>query len=325
MMNNGPFFPKALKKRLFAHFPDDLRPSRMATLMAHLGTAAEYSIPVILILGSGSTTATVAGLLLMTSFHGFIALNNPNGMPVEWNILMIYGGWFLFGFHPEAPLAALTQMPLLLVALLLSLAVVPAIGNFLPSRVSFLLAMRYYAGNWAYNIWLFRKGSTDKLARLEKAAPPVYEQLAKLVPDPVEFEVAKSVMCVSRFIHFEGRALLEALPAAVDDIDDYEWHDGEVHGGMVLGWNFGDGHLNGEQLLRAIQPQCNFDEGEVRVVSVEGQPLFGSTLHWRVYDPVQGMIAEGHTRLSDYVDVQPWPTGRFADALLRRHAESIRS
>jgi hypothetical protein len=238
---------------------------------------------------------------------------------------MIYGGWFLFGIHPEAPLAALTQMPLLLAALLLSLAVVPAIGNFLPSRVSFLLAMRYYAGNWAYNIWLFRKGSTDKLARLEKAAPPVYEQLAKLVPDPVEFEVAKSVMCVSRFIHFEGRALLEALPAAVDDIDDYEWHDGEVHGGMVLGWNFGDGHLNGEQLLRAIQPQCNFDEGEVRVVSVEGQPLFGSTLHWRVYDPVQGMIAEGHTRLSDYVDVQPWPTGRFADALLRRHAESIRS
>jgi len=318
MMNNGPFFPKALKKRLFAHFPDDLRPSRMATLMAHFGTAAEYSIPVILILGAGNTVATIAGLLLMTSFHGFIALNNPNGMPVEWNILMIYGGWFLFGFHPEAHLAALTQMPLLLAALLISLAVVPAIGNFVPSRVSFLLAMRYYAGNWAYNIWLFRKGSTDKLSRLKKAAPPVYEQLAKLVPDPEQFEVAKSVMCVSRFMHFEGRALLEALPVAVDDIDEYEWHDGEVHGGMVLGWNFGDGHLNGEQLLRAIQPQCNFDEGEVRVVSVEGQPLFRSTLHWRVYDPVKGMIAEGHTRLADYVAVQPWPSGRFAEALLRR-------
>ena len=39
MMNNGPFFPKALKKSLFTHFPDDLRPSRFATFMAHFGHA----------------------------------------------------------------------------------------------------------------------------------------------------------------------------------------------------------------------------------------------------------------------------------------------
>ena len=45
----------------------------------------------------------------MTAFHGFIGINNPNGMPVEWNILMIYGGYFLFGFHPEARLSALTD------------------------------------------------------------------------------------------------------------------------------------------------------------------------------------------------------------------------
>jgi hypothetical protein len=279
MMNNGPFFPKALKKRLFVRFPDDLRPSRLATFMAHLGTAVEYSIPVILILGAESETTTIAGLLLMTAFHGWIGINNPNGMPVEWNILMIYGGWFLFGFHPEVPLAALAATPLLLAPLLLSLAVVPAVGNFFPSRVSFLLAMRYYAGNWAYNIWLFRKGAAKKLDKLRKAGDTVYEQLAKLVPDPVQLEVAKTMMCVSRFMHFEGRALLEALPAAVDDIEDYEWHEGEVLGGTVLGWNFGDGHLNGEQLLRAIQPQCGFNEGEVRVVSVESQPLFGATMH----------------------------------------------
>jgi len=86
---------------------------------------------------------------------------------------------------------------------------------------------------------------------------------------------------------------------------------------MVLGWNFGDGHLNGEQLLRAIQPQCGFTDGEVRLVSVEAQPLFGPTMHWRVYDAAQGLIAEGHTKLADYVDVQPFPTGRYAEALLR--------
>lgn len=322
MMNNGPFFPKALKKRLFAHFPDDLRPSRFAALTAHFGTVAEYTIPVLLILGAGNQTATLAGLLLMTAFHSFIGLNNPNGMPVEWNILMIYGGWFLFGFHPEARLSDLSATPMLLALLLLSLAVVPLIGNFFPSKVSFLLSMRYYAGNWPYNIWLIRKGdAAAKLGKLKKAADTAHAQLAKLVPDPLHLEVAKIMMCVSRFMHFQGRALLEALPHAVDDIDDYEWHEGELMGGMILGWNFGDGHLNGEQLLRAIQPHCGFTEGEVRVISVESQPLFGPTVHWRVYDAVKGLIAEGHTKLADYVDVQPFPTGRHAAALLRgRHA-----
>jgi hypothetical protein len=88
-------------------------------------------------------------------------------------------------------------------------------------------------------------------------------------------------------------------------------------GGMILGWNFGDGHLNGEQLLRAIQPICGFEPGEVRIVSVESQPLFGRTMHWRVIDAVDGVVAQGHTRLNDYLDVQPWPTGRFAEALVR--------
>jgi len=318
MMNNGPFFPKSLKKSLFARFPDDLRPSRFATFMAHFGTAAEYAIPVILIFGAGNELVTLLGLILMTGFHGFIGTNNPNGMPVEWNILMIYGGWFLFGVHPEASLSALGAAPVLLTLMLLSLAVVPLVGNFFPAKVSFLLSMRYYAGNWAYNIWLVRKGdAAKKFDELKKVADTAHAQLAKFVPDPVHFEVAKTMMCVSRFMHFEGRALLEALPRAVDDIEDYDWHEGELMGGMVLGWNFGDGHLNGEQLLRAIQPVCGFERGEVRVVSVESQPLFGPTMHWRVYDAVDGKIAEGHTRLADYVDVQPYPTGRFAEALTR--------
>ena len=316
MMNNGPFFPKALKKNLFTDFPVDLRPSRFATLMAHFGTAVEYSLPVILVLGAGNEPVTIFGLLLMTAFHGFIGINNPNGMPVEWNILMIYGGYFLFLFHPEASLSALTAMPVLLALLLLSLAVVPTIGNFFPSRVSFLLSMRYYAGNWAYNIWLIKKDAVGKLDRVKKAGDTVFVQLAKFVPDPTHLAVAKTMMCVSRFMHFEGRPLFEALPKAVDDIDDYEWHEGEVLGGTVLGWNFGDGHLNGEQMLRAIQPQCGFEEGEVRVVSVESQPLFGPTMHWRVYDGVRGKIAEGHTKLADYENVQPYPTGAYAEAYL---------
>jgi hypothetical protein len=315
MMNNGPLFPKFLKKRLFRSYLDDLRPSRLAGFIAHFGTAIEYMIPVLLLLSPNATTTTLF-LCLMAGFHTFIALNNPNGMPIEWNILMIYGAIFLFGVHPEASVLALGQAPWLLAFLVVSLVGVPLFGNFFPSRVSFLLSMRYYAGNWAYNIWLFRKGgSLEKLDRLKKSAGTMAEQLAQLGLDEETANLANTMVMASRFMHFEGRPLLEMLPKAVNDIENYEWIEGEVLGGSIIGWNFGDGHLNGKLLLDAIQPQCQFEEGEVRLLSIESQPLFKPTMEWKIYDAATGLIEEGTTDLKRMRDQQPWPTGEFAEAL----------
>lgn len=317
MMTNGPFFPSWLKRRLYTAYPDDLRPSRLAATMAHMGTVTEYSIPFLLVLAAGQPELTAVLLFLMASFHGFIAFNNPSGMPIEWNILMVYGGIFLFGAHSEAPLAALTAMPLLGAFLVCMLVLVPLVGNFVPARVSFLLSMRYYAGNWAYNIWLVRKGSAAKFDKLVKAAGTFRQQLEGLLSDPVAVDTALTLAMAHRFLHFEGRPLLEALPQAVDDIDDYEWMEGEVVGGMVLGWNFGDGHLNGTQLLEAVQAQCGFAPGEVRVVMVESQALFGHTMAWQVVDAATGPLASGVTDLRLMREIQPWPTGKYAEALLR--------
>lgn len=321
MMNNGPFFPKALKQSLFAHYPDDLRPSRFAHFMAFFGHVSEFAIPIILLVATetGNVWLLLGGCILFTGFHSFIGLNNPAGMPVEWNILMIYGGWNLFWFHPEISIFELTQMPILLTAMLFSLVVIPLVGNFFPSKLSFLLSMRYYAGNWAYNVWLFRKDSNyrEKLARLKKSSRTVLEQLEDMIEDPNELAAAHAAMGANRNLHLQGRPLKEALPVAVDDIEAYEWQEGETFGGTVLGWNFGDGHLNGEELLRAIQPICQFEEGELRMISVESQPLFGPTMHWRVYCPVRGKLHEGWTKIADYKDTQPWPEGEVAEALMR--------
>ena len=317
MMNNGPFFPKALKKRLFASYPDDLRPSAMAARMAHFGTVVEYCIPVILVLSADTPAVTVAGLVLMFAFHGFIAINNPSGMPVEWNILMVYGGVFLFGLRPEVGLTAVTQAPALCVFLAVWGFAIPCYGNFVPSRVSFLLSMRYYAGNWAYNIWLFRDDATKKLDRIVKASATMRQQLEKLLDDADTVDLAVAMSMSHRFMHLEGRPLLEALPRAVDDIDRYEWIDGEVLGGVVLGWNFGDGHLNGERLLAAVQERCGFEPGELRVVSVESQPLLGPAMHWRIFDAADGLIDEGRSEIAPLRDLQPWP-GASAEALGRR-------
>ncbi len=323
MMNNGPFFPKWLKKRLFVAYPNDLRPSRTAALMARAGTFTEYMIPVGLLLSAGNPLATGLMLAVMTCFHGFIALNNPSGMPIEWNILMIYGGIFLFGFNPDASVLALGQMPVLLAFLLFWLFAVPCFGNFFPSRVSFLLSMRYYAGNWAYNIWLVRKSALHKLDRLVKSAGTMREQLAAMGLDEERVEMATMLSLAHRFMHFEGRPLLEALPRAVDRIDDYEWIDGEVFGGSIIGWNFGDGHLNGKHLIDAIQPQCRFEPGEARVVSVESSPLFDPTMEWKIYDAATGLVDEGATSLAAMRGETPWPSGKYAAAFDRGRAAAV--
>ena len=319
MMNNGPFFPKVLKKSLFANYPNDIRPSRFAHFMAAFGHISEFAIPFILFTAAatGNELLLLAGCILFTGFHSFIGLNNPAGMPVEWNILMIYGGWNLFWFHPDVSILEMTQMPILFALMLFSLFVIPLIGNFYPSKLSFLLSMRYYAGNWAYNVWLFKKDGNyrAKLEKLKKPSRTVLEQLEDMIEDPDELAAAKAGMGSNRGLHLQGRPLLEAVPAAVDDIEDWEWQEGETFGGTVLGWNFGDGHLNGEDLLRAMQPICQFEEGELRLISVESQPLFGPTMHWRVYDPVKGKIDEGWTKMADYKDHQPWPEGKTAEAL----------
>jgi hypothetical protein len=128
-----------------------------------------------------------------------------------------------------------------------------------------------------------------------------------------------------RLMHLEGRVLLDALPHAADDLDDYDWMDGEVVAGMVLGWNFGDGHLNDTQLLEAVQAQCGFEPGELRVVMVESQPLFGRTMAWKVVDAASGVLAQGETEIAPMRAVQPYPTGKYAEALRRGRARAAES
>jgi hypothetical protein len=97
--------------------------------------------------------------------------------------------------------------------------------------------------------------------------------------------------------------------------------DGEIVAGLALGWNFGDGHLNDLQLLRAIQAQCGFEAGELRVVMVESQPLFGRTMAWRIADAKTGVLESGATEIAPLRACQPWPEGRHAEAFRRGRPE----
>lgn len=75
----------------------------------------------------------------------------------------------------------------------------------------------------------------------------------------------------------------------------------------VLGWNFGDGHLHSEQLLRAVQKRCSFDSAELRCIFVESQPLGIPYMNWRIWDAKDGKLAEGQIAIDNLIDLQPWP------------------
>jgi hypothetical protein len=170
------------------------------------------------------------------------------------------------------------------------------------------MSMRYYAGNWAYSIWLFKGDSSRKLdEHLVKTSPRVADQLRKFYDEKVVVGALSKIVAF-RLMHLHGRALHTLLPKAVDDIDDYEWLDGELVSGVVLGWNFGDGHLHNLQMLRAVQSQCGFAEGELRCVFVESQPLFGSSMRWTIADAKTGVMDQGEIAIADIKDRQPYPT-----------------
>ncbi len=305
MLSNHPLLRWTwFKKQLYKNYPADLRPGLLADMLAHTGTIVEYGFPLLLIFGTGGQM-TIIGLVIMFLFHLHITSCVPMGVPLEWNVIMVYGAFVLFGHHAPVWLFDV-HSPLLIAMLSVSMLVIPILGNLFPKWISFLLSMRYYAGNWAYSIWLFKGNSEEKIDRhLVKASPTVMRQLEKFYDDATAKMLVSKVIAF-RSMHLHGRALQLLAPKAVDDIEQYEWRDGEIIAGIALGWNFGDGHLHNEQLLSAIQKRCSFASGELRCIMVESQPLGRPHMDWRIVDAKDGTIEKGRITIKELMSLQPY-------------------
>jgi hypothetical protein len=303
MTSNGPFTRlRWWRKLMYRSYPDDLRPSRLAELFAHFGTLLELGVPMVLMFSPGGDSLVI-GMILMLMLHGYITSNVPMGVPIEWNVMVVYGAFALFWAHPDVTILD-AGLPLG-AFLAVMLVAVPILGNVAPGAVSFLLAMRYYAGNWAYSVWLFRGESHKKLERLTKSAGWIEDQLARFYAPEILYGLVSKVVGF-RLMHLHGRALPLLVPKAVDRLEDYEWVDGEIVAGLVLGWNFGDGHLHDEKLLAAVQAQCGFEDGELRCIFVESQPLGRQSLSYRIADAKQGEIERGTLEIAELRSRQPW-------------------
>ena len=299
-----------LKRMLYVDPVNDLRPSWIPKVMAHVGgTTAEFLVPGTLVLIADGQPWRWFLIGFMVIFHLNILSNLPMGVPLEWNVFFIFSLFYLFG-HYGAIHALDLRSPLLLAILIVALVIVPITGNLFPQKISFLPAMRYYAGNWATSVWCFRAGAEDKIeANIVKSSALVINQLAKLY-DADTAEIMSDKTAAFRAMHTHGRALNGLLPRAVGgeaNEADYSVREGEIVAGPLVGWNFGEGHLHNEQLLEAVQRRCHFEEGEVRVIVLEGQPIHIQRQWYRILDAKTGLIEAGWVDVADMLARQPWP------------------
>ena len=313
MVSNSPAVPfKWLKRAHYRDFPRDLRPSRIADVMAHVaGTTVEVIAPLVLLF-STNKWLTVAAVIVMVGFHLFIISTFPLAVPLEWNVLFAYTSIFLFLGFPAWDGYSVTDMssPWLLAAIVAGLVFYPILGNFRPDKVSFLPSMRQYAGNWASAVWAFAPGAEQKLNKVTRSAKNQVDQFVDFGYEPQWAEITMQQPIAWRTMHSQGRGLFSVLLQKLPDIDTRTVREAEFICNTLIGFNFGDGHLNNEDLIAAVQKEAAFEPGELVVVWVESQAWGSKVQHYKVIDAALGVIERGTWKVADAVEQQPWlPNG----------------
>ena len=307
MMSNNPVIrPRSIKRRFFEHFPDDLRPGRASRWLAHFSTAIEMLVPLVLFFSHGGWVTAIAAVVMLC-FHFGILSAIPMGVPLEWNVFMMFSVLALFVGNAGIGLGDLdSPWPLLLFAVS---AGTVAIGNLFPRKVSFLPGMRYYAGNWDTSLWCIKPSAAVKIDNgLVAIASMPAAQMEKFYGSKETAEMYQYMGYAFRSFNTHGRAmftLAHRLMAGHDEAD-YVLTDGERICSTAIGWNFGDGHMHNEQLIAALQKRCRFEPGEVRVLVLDAQPIHKQRQEYRLVDAATGEFERGYVMVADMVTRQPW-------------------
>jgi hypothetical protein len=307
MMSNSPVLRrKSLKRMFFESFPDDLRPGRLSRIFAYGGTAVEMCVPVVLFFSHGGWLTAVAAFV-MVCFHLAILTAIPMGVPLEWNVFMIFGVLTLFVAHADLGLSSLNN-PAPVGVLFVVIASIVIAGNLFPRKISFLPGMRYYAGNWDTTMWCVKPSAAEKISKgIVSIASMPQAQLERYYGKE-RAQIPMYLGYAFRAMNTHGRALFtlvhRAMPTGRED--EYTITDGERICSTAVGWNFGDGHMHNEQLIAAMQQRCHFDPGEVRIVLLDAQPIHKQTQEYRLVDAATGEFERGVVKVADMVIRQPW-------------------
>jgi hypothetical protein len=307
MMSNNPVIrPRWIKRRFFENFPDDLRPGRLSRFVAHFSTAIEGLVPLVLFFSHGGWVTAIAAFVMLC-FHFGILSAIPMGVPLEWNVFMMFSVLALFVGHAGIGLGDLVSpWPIVLFVVVAGTVV---LGNLFPRKVSFLPGMRYYAGNWDTTLWCLKPSAEQKIAAgIVAIASMPAAQMEKFYGSKETAEMYQYMGYAFRAFNTHGRAMFTLAHRAMagQNEDDYVLTDGERICSTAIGWNFGDGHMHNEQLIAALHGRCHFEPGEVRVLLLDAQPIHKQQQEYRLVDAATGEFERGIVRVADMVTRQPW-------------------
>jgi hypothetical protein len=312
MVSNTPFTFKWVRRAHYRDFPRDLRPSRLADLMAHVnGTTVEIIAPLVLFFSTNKWVTLVAALF-MVGFHLFIISTFPLAVPLEWNVVFAYTTVFLFLGFPAWQGYYITDMssPWLTALIAAGLLFFPVLGNLRPDKVSFLPSMRQYAGNWASALWTFAPGAEAKLNRVTRSARNQIDQFIAFGYEPKWAEITLQKTIAWRSMHSQARGLYSLLLSHLPDIDTRTVREGEFVCNSLVGFNFGDGHFHDEDMIRAVQREAGFEPGECVIAWVESEAFRSGVQHYKLIDAALGVIERGTWKVAHAVKEQPWlPNG----------------
>jgi Transmembrane protein of unknown function (DUF3556) len=307
MMSNNPVFrPRWIKRKFFEHFPDDLRPGRLSRFVAHFSTAVEGLVPPVLFFSDGGWPTAIAAFVMLC-FHFGILSSIPMGVPLEWNVFMMFSVLALFVGHAGIGFSDLrSPWPIVLFVVVAGTVV---LGNLFPRKVSFLPGMRYYAGNWDTSLWCLKPSADQKIAEgIVAIASMPAAQMEKFYGSVETAEMYQYMGYAFRAFNTHGRAMFTLAHRAMagQNEADYTLTDGERLVSTAIGWNFGDGHMSNEQLVAALQSRCGFEPGEVRVLMLDAQPIHKQQQEYRLVDAATGEFERGVVLVADMVTRQPW-------------------
>lgn len=307
MMSNNPVFrPRWIKRMFFERFPDDLRPGRLSRMLAHFSTAIEGLVPLVLFFSHGGWPTAIAAFIMLC-FHFGILSSIPMGVPLEWNVFMMFSVLALFVGHSGIGLGDL-QSPWP-IALFVVVAGTVIVGNLFPRKVSFLPGMRYYAGNWDTGLWCIKPSAAAKIEKgVVSIASMPQAQMERYYGSPETAQMYLYMGYAFRAFNTHGRAMFTLAHRAMAGHNEsgYVLTDGERICSTAIGWNFGDGHMHNEQLIEALQERCGFEPGEVRVLLLDAQPIQRQTQQYRLIDAATGEFESGYVKVADMVTRQPW-------------------
>ncbi len=313
MIQNTPWVVwDKFRKATVRDYPNDLRPSKLTHLVAHVGgTTCELVMPLVLLFSPYRGLTWIA-IISIWMLHTFIISTFPLAVPLEWNVFFMFCVAFLFAnFHASAGYGVGDMSPLLLAIVVFAALFPIVLGALRPQYVSFLVGMKQYAGNWASATFSFRnKSMEDRInERIVKSSDNQIDQIEPLFGKEIsEIFIQKAV--AFRMMHPMGRMHISALMRHTPGLEDRVQREGEFVSNVLTGWNFGDGHCLDERLIGALQERCKYEPGDVVVAWTESQPAFSKKVQYRVIDAALGCVEKGWYHNDDAANEQPWlPNG----------------